>query len=455
MRSRILVVSLLAAVQLALLLGAPRASVAGERALMALLEVLRDNGTLGQEAYEAVQAAARAEEEEASEADVTAVATTSEAARRGPRVDVGGSGIEVESEDGEFRFALGGRLHFDGALYDGDGIPMGNGAEVRRARLEWEGTLWKDWEFDGGVDFAGNEVTMKSMWIMYTGFEPITIQVGNFKEPFSLDRLTSSNRMPFMERASPASAFAPGRHIGLGIASHGDHWTASVGAFAGDETILERDQSWATTGRVTFAPFSEKGRVLHLGAAASYRAYDNEQLVRFRERPESHVTDVRLVNTGFMEDVDDVVRVGIEAAGAFGPFFFQGEYLWTEVFRGAASSDLSFDGWYAQASWILTGESRSYKASRGIFGGVKPRRNLGPDGFGAVELGLRYSSLDLNSRDVIGGQQDILTVGLNWYVNRNIRFMANYVNVLDVDRSGSAFDDESPDAFQLRSQVDF
>jgi phosphate-selective porin OprO/OprP len=86
-------------------------------------------------------------------------------------------------------------------------------------------------------------------------------------------------------------------------------------------------------------------------------------------------------------------------------------------------------------------------------------------GWGAWEIAARYSVVDLNDRlgfadGVAGGKQEVFTAGLNWYVNRNVRFMLNYLHGT-VDRSsvvvgalnnnnGSTFD-----ALAMRTQVAF
>ena len=99
----------------------------------------------------------------------------------------------------------------------------------------------------------------------------------------------------------------------------------------------------------------------------------------------------------------------------------------------------SFDGlgWYAQASYLLTGEHRPYKKSSGTFSGIKPKDNYGAGGWGAWELAVRYDSLDLDDGDVKGGELEDTAVGINWYLNPAIRLTANYV-YSDLDNSGEA-----------------
>jgi len=198
---------------------------------------------------------------------------------------------------------------------------------------------------------------------------------------------------------------------------------------------------------VTLAPWRQQRSLLHIGASAEYRVPDSVKTVRYRYRPESWGTNVRLVDTGKILNVDNTLKAAAELALVQGPFSLQGEYIHSRVQRTNAQS-LHFYGWYAYVSWLLTGESRPYSVKKGSFTAIEPSSK-----FGAWELGFRFSALDLNDKDITGGRQEDFTVGLNWYANRNIRFMANYIHV-NTYPSSKGFN-ENPDIFQFRGQVFF
>jgi len=162
------------------------------------------------------------------------------------------------------------------------------------------------------------------------------------------------------------------------------------------------------------------------------------------------------ITTGAITNVDSVMVGGVEAAGVFGPLSVQGEYLRYDTER-SSGSDPSFDGWYGQASYFLTGESRPYKGDVGNFDRVKPTTpfDIKEGNWGAWEVLARVDNLDLNDEGagVTGGEMNNYTLGVNWYLRDNIRMMFNYVDVNTDDEAVVADDD--PQVMTLRTQWDF
>ncbi len=439
------------------------ASAGDSATLEELFDVLRENGTITQQQYERLIRALE------GEADVAGVGSAAEDVAEAPqdakvktKVKTKG-GLEVSTKDGAFSFSLGGRVMLDAAYYDEDKTKLGDGTEVRRARLEAEGRLFHDWTYELGVDFAGGSSDVKNAYIGYEGWWPASFKMGQFKEPFSLEEMTSSKYITFMEPALP-NAFAPGRNIGIGAHRYWETLTAAGGLFGeafDSDPDDEGDEGWGAAGRLTYAPLHLETRAVHLGAAAEYRKPDDSDEIRFRTLPESHVTDVRYANTDITIDkdkvkileVDNTVKYVLEAAGVWGPFSVQGEYIHTDVNRNSGFEDVSFDGWYTFASWFLTGESRRYRARNGAFGRIKPQHR-----YGAWELAARYSTIDLSDGPVTGGEEKNITLGLNWYINSQLRAMANYIiidNDDDANDAGDADGGDDPKVFQLRLQADF
>ena len=256
----------------------------------ALFEVLRENGTISEGHYDRL---IRALDHEAEVAE----------APKQVKVETEG-GVEASTYDGAFSFQLGGRLMVDAAFYDQDEREnnLGDGTELRRSRIDVEGRMFHDWIYELAVDFADadGKVEVKDAYVGYEGWWPASFKVGQFKEPFSLEELTSSKYITFMERALP-NEFAPGRNIGIRGHRYWESFTVASGVFGeayDSDPDDEGDEGYGVVGRLTYAPIHQDTRALHLGAAAEYRVTDDEDQVRFRSRPESHVTSVRYVNTG-------------------------------------------------------------------------------------------------------------------------------------------------------------
>lgn len=382
-------------------------------------------------------------------------------------------GLSVESADGRNTFDLIGRLYVDaaGISQDEDDLP-GSGTEFRAGRLGAEGTIAGDYDYKAEFDFAGNEVTIKDLYI---GYAPWNIKVGQHKMPFSLEELTSSRFTTFMERGLP-NEFATGRRIGASWAVSDPevfplHFTvAGYGQEESDED--EAEEGFGAGARLAWAPINSNGQikgtggsfgagpsVLHFGFSGAWEntpeTDDDFDEFRIRQRPEAHMTD-RLVDTGTIMGADDLTKWGAETAAVFGPFSAQAEYMRLNLdgqdMNGIAGLDeLDFDGWYAFVSWFLTGESRTYKAEKAAFDRVKPAHPVGSGGMGAWELALRRSNIDLTDGSFDGGEMNNWTVGLNWYLTDFMRVMFNYV---DVNAETGPFEDE-PRIFMTRFQIDW
>jgi len=441
---------------------------AENQALMELLKALQENGTIDEQTYQMVKNVAQSESENEKKlvqeitreqvshsVDEAVDKATDKAVKE--QFEIASKELAKEKQEkSENSIRIGGRIQIDAATYNGDIAGHSDGTEIRRARLFAQGNLGTAWGYKLQYDFADDIVIdgIRDAYLDFKGFESFKIRVGHTKEPFSLQNMTSSKYVLFTERALPI-VFTRGRNLGLEVIHNDKNWSAAVGIFGRgvNGAELDNDEGFGASSRVTYAPINEENRVLHLGATAAFRSTGSIDALRFRVRPESHLTNTRLVDTGFF-DADSYNRFVGEAAFISGPFHVQGEYYHTSVDRDiSTNADLYFSGFYVEGGWFLTGESMNYKPSKGTYSRVTPRGIVGKGGIGAWQVALRFSSLDLTDEDITGGEEDNFTFGLNWYATPNIRFAANYVNVLDVD--GGINDGDEPESFQIRSQVEF
>lgn len=336
-----------------------------------------------------------------------------------------------QSADGKFKFQLDGRINLVAALYSGSETPLANGMEVRRARLGLKPS-WGDWSAQFDIDFNGVEAEIKDMWLGYGGFKNMMITLGNHKGQYSVEEVTSSRYITFIERGLP-NAFAPDRRLGLSVAKWGKNWRAFAGVFG--EEAANTDETGENEAlnynlRLNYLPILKGNAFIHVGGSFGHSRPNASDggTVRFRARPETHVADNRFLNTGKIKDVQSWDQYGLELAASFGPVLLQGEYLSTTVNRLAGKSDATFSGYYAFASWMITGEKRPYSVEEGEPAG---RIYAKKKGLGAFELAARISNLNLNDNEagIMGGEGNNITLAANWYPYPNLKFAANYVMI--------------------------
>lgn len=351
-------------------------------------------------------------------------------------------GLTASSGDGAFAFTAGARLHADVAQHrgdDGPGLDAVDGTHIRRARIELDGTVQRDWNWAAQVDFAGNDASLKDFVLEFAGLERVDLAVGHQKQPYSLELEMSSNDIPFLERSIDSFLLAPfvGRAVGVRAEAGGERWFAAAGLFGdGEGTSIAGDAGWGTSGRFVFAPTIAADRVLHLGARAAHRELGDDAVVRVRDETTSF-SELSIVDTGALTDARSVTLAGPEAAYVRGPWSVTGEFTAASIDRRGAP-DLGFDGFHVAATYALGGESRAdaYRIGSGEFKRLDPARgfDVGAGG-GTWELSARYGSLDLDDADTRGGTERALTVGANWYANANVRMLLAWTRILDTDES--------------------
>ncbi|MDR3500816.1 MAG: porin [Parvibaculum sp.] len=357
-----------------------------------------------------------------------------------------------KSGDGLFTMAIKGRMHLDMASADSSsGITRYNsGANFRRAEIGVEGTFMKDWGYVFGLQFGGSGVEnggtglsssqfIKNAYITYNGFGKTFIpKIGAGELPYTLEYATSSNDITFIERAA-----AVNENISMGsddgrvfVGAQGSTSNLFYGAWytrsKTGETGTNNSERDNAVGRFVYAFQPDDKSNIHLGVSSTY-TFNAGSAMSLSDRPGIRVSDVKYINTGSFTNLKDAYVFGPEFAASYGPVKVQGEYYHFDFQNAkqtnfAALRDYSFNSWYAQASWVLTGEAYKYSMAKAAYGGVKPASPFSLGGSpGAWEVALRYSDSNLNDGAFKGGHEKLYTAGLNWYVNNNIRFMLNYI----------------------------
>jgi phosphate-selective porin OprO/OprP len=343
-------------------------------------------------------------------------------------------GLRAKTGDGKVLLRLGGRVHHHWEFFslgDQSKAAFGDfqdGVEFRRVRVYLQGEFFDHFEGKIQIDFAGGDADFRDVFLALTNLEYVgRIQVGQFKEPFSLEELTSSNDITFVER-SLASAFVPSRQTGIMVqrnVGEDNFAQIAIGVFRGVDDFGNGvgDENYNVTARASAAPiYADDGRsLLHVGTAFSVR---NTEVQRFRARPEANLAG-RVVDTGNLV-ISDAKLAGFEVAAVLGSFSIQSEFIADFVDTKGPSGDPILFAFYVMGSWVVTGEHRGYDKKNGIFKGIKPKERFLENGWGAIELVTRYSHLNTDSDGVDGGTVHDFTAGTNWYMNDLFKIMFQY-----------------------------
>lgn len=378
------------------------------------------------------------------------------------------TGTVGEDRFGESRFKMRGRLQYDIYSQDWDiGAEDQNRSYIRRAFLGVQGRLTEHWRYK--VDFilspgddAAGQVGVDDAFLEYVQ-DDWSIVIGEHNITSPLEDRISSLDIPFNERSSMINAYEFGRRAGIGFITGGANWSASA-ALQGDslnnaDTLsggANGDESSTISGRFTFAPiFSttpEGTTLVHLGVHARQRDSANDADFQYRTRPLNGRGDRLVSSVASLGDQD--FTYGFELAAQYGPFGLQAEYARLE---GDTAGGASFesDGYYVDAYWSITGESRVYRGNQGSFGPIAPRNPLGSEnGWGHWMASARYDFIDL-SDPTFGanrGEQTAYALALDWVPVDHVRFKLNYA-VSEMERTTAADDDAT--IISLRSQFDF
>jgi phosphate-selective porin OprO/OprP len=403
------------------------------------------------------------------------------------------NGLGVQSEDGKNSMQLTGRIHLDGRFYspiwaNGQATqadPFTDRIEVRRARFGVRGQFDQDWKYEivGNFGFGRHSGTSVNAdngmsdavtnidvaYFDYAANPAAQLRFGKFKMPFSLEQLTSSNNIDFMERSLTnqlEGEFVPAKESGVmlfGSPQAGLTYGIAASVGRSNKTARFDQPDLIARGTVNIPKYfkNSDSQIVHLGIG-----YSDGSIVSFAptmSRTETRGTDAAFVASSVVNNPSRG-RAGLEFAFADGPLKVQGESFWFK-YDGSNRTDL-IDTNYAQIVYNLTGESHNYSNSAGTFGWIKPNKPFSASGggLGAWQIGLRYSSLDAAGVPVTNTGSGTLktdriraiTAGLTWFINDNARFMLNYVETgfsSPVGASGSRLDGER--VLMMRGQLSF
>ncbi|MBP7148189.1 MAG: porin [Acidobacteria bacterium] len=391
-------------------------------------------------------------------------------AKEAAAVVAGKDGFALKSADGYWVVKLRGYVQLDSRTFGDDEGQLVDTFTLRRVRPVLEGTLARIYDFRVMPDFGEGKTTLFDAYLD-ARFDPaLGLRAGKFKPPVGLERLQSATAILFVERGFP-TLLVPNRDLGLML--HGDVAGGVLGyelgyfngVADGDKRDLDTANGKDVAARVMLQPFARRKSValsgLRFGVAGTSGT----------ERGTSSAPGLASYKTAgqtffaYAKDAladGDRTRVSPQLYWSAGPVSLLAESVSSRQEVRAADGDttarLDHRAWQVSASWVVTGEATSWN-------GVKPKKPLlGPNGGGgALELALRrhriafdsaafpvFASPDKSSRSAAGW-----TVGLNWYVDRNVKFVLNYDRTSFRGGAPAGEDREDERLLACRFQVSF
>ena len=256
-----------------------------------------------------------------------------------------------------------------------------------------------------------------------------TLSLGKTKETISISRLQGMIYEPAQqERASVADGLLPARNVGIVLNDTflKERMTWSTGVF---NNWYEVDKSFSEnptvfTGRITALPYLSKdeSNLFHLGIAGRYSNAAGG--IRYKTKTEIYSGPIS-VDTQGIDDASSTFHYGLEMAWRKGPFILISEYIHSNV-QSSTFNNPSFNGYYVVASYTLTGEMRSYNKRSGTFRKLNVANGVNSGGWGELDVYSRFSSIDLNDKNVAGGAMNTFSLGLNWSPISAVQFNVNY-----------------------------
>ncbi|NOG60529.1 MAG: porin [Proteobacteria bacterium] len=449
-------------------------AMATNEAMLDLLKILKDKGSISAQEYELLANAAKADGEKVEGTINEMKADVDKKTKNMPKITTKGK-FKVASQDGDWEFQPIGRIFWDYIANDNDGGAIGtygdSGFELRRARLGMQGK-YKPISWKAEMDFADQTgLSWKDVWVAYNGkmdHGKWWVKLGQAHTAFGHATISSSKYMPLVRRPLFADGPQHSRRVGISAYTEGKRWFAHTSYQL--PGLNDDNVAGATEDRTTLAfrlggtPFKkDKKHLLHIGGSFMHEELNGDRFNNIDNNLVSHLGDGDQLEwdnaEGTVVEVDQVDAFGAEAIGVWGPLHGVFEYVaWDVQTKSAGSYDL--DAFAFDVGYFFTGESMKYK-TKGQFSGITPKKSVTKGGWGAWQLAARYEQMDLRDGNRDGGEAEVFTVGLNWHPTSNTRVMADYATTLDIKCGGVAGASTTcdgatgtePSAFTLRAMM--
>ncbi|MDR2219413.1 MAG: porin [Methylobacillus sp.] len=396
-------------------------------------------------------------------------------------------GLIFTDDSGDWKMQINGRVQADYRDWDPSEWKT-DSFTIRRARLGatfgflQDFTVRVEGEYANDNTGARGSTALTYGYLDYTRWGGAKIRVGQFKPFFGLERTYSTNFTDFAELSlatNNGAIFTSTYDRGVMLFGDPLPWlnynVYYVNGSGQNNDDVNDTKDFGGRVNANLARLADiKGAVIHIGASASAGSisFSTSTGSTVTQSTEGSGVQFFSVNNLLAAQNSDRDRWGLEGSLAYGPVKLSSEYIRAN-FQGTTSTNNKFDNdikaWYVDMNWMLTGESWADTYKSGIYGRMKPKQNFdSKDGWGAFELGARYSKFDASdfesmltlptiaNPNTYASEAHAWTLGAKWLLNPNARIVLNYVHSKFDDPilvSGKLDDVEK--AIMLRAQYDF
>lgn len=348
------------------------------------------------------------------------------------------SGFTIKSHDGDFLLKIGADIQIDNRSFLGTGSQsLSDTILLRRVRPTFSGTIYHYIDYFIRPDFGQGQTVIYDAYAELKYFNRFKLRVGKFKPPVGLERLQSDDDTSFNERALP-TLLVPSRDIGFQLSGDIIKSRASyaIGVFNGvpdnsltDAAVSDHRDYAARLFLTPFAP-DEKNPLkgLGVGIGATSGNVDGEALPAYKSFGQNSF----LTFASGVTEAGHRTRLAPQSYYYAGPFGLEAEYGLTEegLQKGNFRTDMGYRAWQTAASYILTGEKKS-------FASPTPKKSFDPknNGWGAWEVAFRLSEFSADralyndgfASPTAAAREAHERVGsVNWYLNRLFRVGVDY-----------------------------
>ncbi|MHC4320990.1 MAG: porin [Planctomycetota bacterium] len=374
-------------------------------------------------------------------------------------------GFYFQTQDKSFSMMINGRIQFRYSYEDRDNIhdtdeqQDDSSFRIRRSRVKFSGNAFKHFKYKielalsstGGAIDGSRALELFDFWASWNKNPAASIKFGQWKVPWSRQRVVSSQNLQLIDRASSQDEFTMDRQIGVLL--HGKLFNKKFEYYTGVFNGNNRNQSsngnneMLYIGRVSWNPFGAYGKGIG----------EVESDINFSEKPIAHLS------AGISFDgAADRERVGsttIDLDPPVGTGVTLKEVNKTSV---VAEYGLKYRGFStsAEAYWRRFDDIRANNIDSVGSGVIIDRGFFVQGGYFVIpkkfEVAGRYSLVDFDDERDEDAVREI-TAGVSWFINgtHDNKLQFNWIRQDNELPNVASRSDDIDNTYRLQYQLAF